>query len=347
MILTPVNMKHCLYTLLFFVLPLEVNAQVINGVVYSFGTETPMPQASVYYGSSLTGTLSNNLGEFALPIKPGKNPIIVSCVGYYSEVISDYSTDLPLKVYLKPKVQEMHEVTIGSDGMSREEKERIFKHEFLGIDDYALGCTILNMDDIDLHYSRKKQMLTAFCDKPIEIDNKKLGYHITYFLDRFTKTAHTVDFAGNFIFKEQMDKTKEAKILRNREDAYEGSRMQLIRALWANQITKTKFKIYNTNMDKISVDSIVLINKSKEKFIFLPEDIVVVHDGVYRLATELKQEKQASFIDETGYYGNGLLWFGGLGSQRVGSMLPFEYKSAKEIQDSLRAASKPADRPLK
>ena len=338
-------MKRYLYCLLFFVLPLVANAQLINGVVYTFGTQTPVPHASVYYGSSLTGTLTNKQGEFALPIKPGKHPIIVSSVGYYSEVITDYSPNQWLTVYLKPKVQEMREVTIGYDGMSRKEKERIFKREFLGIDDYALGCTILNMDDIDFRYSRKTQTLTAFCNKPIEIDNKKLGYHITYFLDRFKKTDQAVDFAGNFIFKENIDNTNQAKILRNREDAYQGSRMQLIRALWANKLGKTPFKIYTASMDKISVDSVVFMNKANEKFIFLRNDIVIVYKSIYRQATELRQIKPPTLIDETGYYGAGLIWYGGMGTQRVGLMLPFEYRSASEEPDSVRTTKPHSKKP--
>jgi hypothetical protein len=331
-------MLRNLFIILIVILPVYLNAQTLSGKVYRANSDTTIPGASVYYGGSMQGTSTNAKGEFNIEAKPGKIPLVVSCVGYYSTTVNDYTPAQPLKIYLNPKIHELREVSIGFNGPSNEELERMFKQEFIGVSYYALNCTITNMDDIELNYDAATKTLTAFCDKPIKIDNKKLGYHISYFLDQFKKTPKFTLFSGNYIFTEAIGSANPKRIKHNREDAYNGSRMEFIRALWKNTLKKEHYKIYTPYLKSLDADSILLVNDKGEKFIRLKYEIIISHNNNYSTTTHLSQTVPNCYIDANGFYTAGLLWHGTMGMQRVGDMLPFEYRSASDIKDSLNAA---------
>jgi len=332
-------MKKNLLVLLLIALPAWLYAQTLTGKVYRAGTDSTIADASVYYGSSMLGTLTNAKGEFSIPARPGKTALIVSCVGYLSETITEYSPEKPLTIYLRPKLHELHEVQIGGSYISRTDEERIFKKEFLGTSDYALSCTILNIADISFSYSKKTGTLKAYCDNPIEIENKKLGYHIRCFLDHFTKTPKDVAFAGNYIFSEAPQAAVSSKIKHNREDAYNGSRMEFIRALWNNSLKKAHYKIMDITLTPLDVDDMVCLNDKLQEVINMKKyPVYILHNNSYTHPSTLTQAITDCYIDQSGFYDTGLKWGGDMGTQRVGDMLPFEYKPDKAIGDSIHVA---------
>lgn len=331
-------MARYLLIAIFFAAPFLLNAQTLNGKVYRVDgkdSTAALPNASVYYSGSMLGTLTRENGSFSIEAKAGKVPLIVSCIGYYSTTVSSYSPDKPLKVYLKPKLHQLRQVTIGFDGLTREEKERIFKREFLGISDYAQSCIITNMADVDFEYSKKTGILKAYSDKPLEIDNKKLGYHISYFLDHFTKTAKNVVFAGNYIFTDVSQADNRKKILRNRANAYDGSRMEFVRALWSNSLKKAHYKIYSPYPKQADADSIICLNDKLEKVVNLKYRVVILHNGNNSFPSTLSQTISDCYIDKDGFYDTGLQWLGDMSIQRIGNLLPFEYQPVKATSDSI------------
>lgn len=327
-------MKNALLCGILVMLTCWLHAQTITGKVYRAGTDSVIAGATVYYGGSMAGTTTNNKGQFELQARQQQIPVIVSCVGYFSSTVT-YKPGMPLVVYLKPKTEQLHTVTIRADGMNRDEEIRLFIREFIGISDYALSCTIVNMDDIDLFYDKKTETLTASCDKPIIIINKKLGYTITYYLDDFVKNPRTVHFAGNYIFKENKAPSAQtqAKIERNREDAYEASRMQLVRALWHHTLKQTGFRLYSLYYDKLTEDNIIVRDSLQQQYLKLPGKIIISHSSNTRNITTLNPISKFCFIDKDGYYGAGLQWAGRLTIQRMGDLLPFEYQSEKELKN--------------
>ncbi len=218
--------------------------------------------------------------------------------------------------------------------MDRKDEIAIFLREFIGNSVYANSCTIKNMDDINLFYSKKTGVLTASADKPLIIENKKLGYTITYFLDNFSRTYKNVQYAGNYIFNEVPAATPKAreKIIANREDAYVGSRMQFIRALWHETIDKTGFRLYNGSIQPLSERDIVKHDSLQQKYIVLENRVFVYHRSDMRHPNSIASKMPYSFIDGDGYYGAGLQWGGPMGNQRIGDLLPFEYHSASDFE---------------
>jgi hypothetical protein len=331
-------LKHLLLALL-IVVPVLLKAQQITGRVLRINSDTVINNASVYFGGSVKGTSTNAEGQFTLPAKQTNIPLVVSCVGYYSTLVTDYTLDKPITVYLKPKINLMREVMIGSDGMSRQEKLRIFKREFIGISDYALSCTITNTNDIELSYDRDSETLTAFCNTPIIIKNKSLAYTINYYLDKFTRSNGHVVFAGNYLFKEEDKVTNPSQLKNinfNREYAYSGSRMQFIRALWNNTLAKNGFEVYDNHYKSLTADSVVYTNPKAEKYVAINRTVRIAYRKDYTHATYLSKRQPLSFIDKDGFFGAGLNWAGKMSSQRIGDMLPFEYVSPQDEGFSIK-----------
>lgn len=317
-----------LLTFLLLLACLQLHAQVISGRVYRAGTDSVIAHASIYLGGTLTGTISDKNGRFRLQVLEGKIPLIVSCVGYSSTVVNNYSPNEELKVYLKPKVNELRGITInGGSSKSREAMIKMFVREFIGTTRNAASCTILNMDDIDFNYNRKTSTLTAFCSSAIEIENRRLGYHISYYLDYFKKRDGTTSYDGHFVFKDKAADANRKVINSNREEAYDGSRMQFIRALWNNTLQDHYFAIYSPTKDPVPADSILFSDKSGARFIALPYKITILFNDDKRSPTDLWQSQKRCYIDKNGFCEDKLQWVGYMAIQRVGDMLPYEYRS--------------------
>jgi hypothetical protein len=323
--------------LLLVALPVLLKAQVISGKVFLEGTTTPINNASIYINGSTNGTSTDASGSFSLKVDNTLIPLIISCVGFYSTTTADYSIGKPLIIYLKTKAHIMHVVDIGSDGMSRIEKMKLFKREFLGTTSNAQSCIITNEDDIELKYIKSKTILTAECSSPIVIQNKKLGYTLHYYLDDFNynKKGNTI-FTGNCLFKETQ-KSKDAnelkEITKRREDVYAVSRMYFIRALWSNHIEEAGITLYNSEYEgwsQAGYDGIIKTDSAGNKYL-MPYVIRVVFFGDIHHISSITKKTPLAYIDKNGFYGAGLQWSGQMSKQRVGDLLPFEYKSPLDI----------------
>ena len=337
-------MKAIFVTTLFLTFGLGLHAQTVKGRVLRAGSDTAVANAIIYYGGSTAGTIADEDGRFELVAKAKQIPITVSCVGYISTTVYR-QPEKELMVYLKPKPSDLHEVVIRADGMNRKDEVALFTREFIGTSTYAQSCTITNIDDVSLHYDKKKGELTAYCDKPIVIENKKLGYTITYYLDNFSYTYNDVRYAGDFIFKEYplAAPAEQEKIIANREDAYIGSRMQFVRALWQGNFDKAGFTVYdqaaangfyNQGARYSSISSgvalsprdILVRDSLQNLYIHLPGTIYIYHKNNMRKVNALSATETYSYINQNGFYGAGIKWAGPMGSQRIGDLLPFEYQ---------------------
>lgn len=310
-----------------------LSAQTITGVVYKAGTDSVITGASVYYGGSMAGTTTNANGRFQLTAKSENVPLTVSSIGYYSASVH-YQPGQPLIVYLKPKQEELQDVVIRADGMDRKEEIALFTREFLGQSYYGRNCTIDNMDDISFFYSKKAQTLTATCDNPIIINNKLLGYTINYYLEKFIKTSKQTSFSGDYIFKENAfaDEQEKAKVIRNREIVYEGSRMQLIRTLWNHTLSESDFSLYTADYMPLNENNILVRDSANNKYLHFGDRIRVVYKDNNRILNTMSSTERFSYIDSSGLYNAGLKWTGEMARQRVGDMLPFDYQPTNELK---------------
>lgn len=321
------------------VFTMGANAQVVKGKVIDAATGAPIAHASIYLNGSSKGTISNTEGDFILNTNETKIPLVVSYIGYQSETINDY-TNKALTVKLSPRATVLREVVIG--GMSREEQMKIFLTQFIGSTNVT-DCYIENPDDINFSYHKKTKTLEADISQPLIINNKKLGYKITYFLSSFSHSLIETYYSGNYVFKEDTIGLKPAdmkKILKARDRVYFGSRMHFIRSLWANDLEKNKLALNNATAidpriypknDKSLYKDVVKI-RDGEKFLLMPQVLAIRFKNDNSFIT-LENKGIEVLITSNGYHTTNLVWSGKMSEQRVNALLPFEFEPLEPLSD--------------
>lgn len=312
------------------------NAQVIKGKVIDSASGKPIAGANIYLNGTYKGTTSNNEGMFTINSAEVNTPLMVSYIGYEAQSVFNYAGK-DLIIALKPKSIILREVTIGADAMGREAEMKIFLTEFIG--SASKDCVISNPDDIYFTYHKSSQLLTAGADKPLIIYNKKLGYKITYFLGSFTNQVNATTYDGDFFFTEDtagLQPKQLKKILKARDEAYFGSQMHFIRALWADKLKQEGFElddhksyqdIITTRLGQKFIALTVIIGQGQKSLTFAgPLNITYKGRSSFLKQQETNEE---TLIAPNGFYDNDLVWGGEMGGQRISQMLPFEFLPSK------------------
>lgn len=315
-------------------------AQMLRGVVLDAKTNKPMETVSVYFDNTTIGTITNSKGEFSISYsKAIKSPLIISFLGYEKQIIKEYRGKRKLTILLKDTPEVLEEVLISAnDGMSRKQKLRFFRREFLGYSRFGRSCTILNEDDIILRYNKKDRTLTAHSKVPLRIENKALQYLVSYDLTSFILNfenannqnyefgTRSVAFIGN-TFYQNLESFDEQKASKNRQSAYRGSRLKFMRALYASALEENNFEIFNNNQKVSPWDFFLMESKNDTsiKQVLLLQPMDVIYDK--RKQSTIQFIEPSIFVDAYGNYSNvtEVRFSGDMGDQRVGELLPFDY----------------------
>jgi len=89
------------------------NSLFIKGSVFDGKTGEALVSASVYYNNSQRGTITNDEGEFVLPIIPQSDSVTISYLGYKAK--SFLSSEIPEKIYLIQSDLMLSEILITPD----------------------------------------------------------------------------------------------------------------------------------------------------------------------------------------------------------------------------------------
>jgi hypothetical protein len=306
-------------------------SQTIRGTIFDKSNKSIISYASIYLNGTFVGTTSDLNGNFELDLsKNALMPLTISYIGYYSVTLTDFPTDKPLLIYLTPKVYEINEVVVSSKSLAKRRRANLnlFKNVFLGTTANAKNCEILNETDITFNYNSDRDTLKAFASKPILINNKALGYKITYYLDRFEyhKKDRTMLITGSQIFSEDyaVEETHKQLYERRRKNAYLGSRMHFFRALWADVLISEGFTVRNPAGQYLSYKDIV-DEKNRLKFLKYSEKLSIIY---YSKLSNIVFLKEKVYFDNYGRFdqeGMSISWEGEMMDQRVGDMLPYTY----------------------
>ena len=279
----------------------SIKGKVVNGI-----TGEVLPGASVFISNTSKGTISNKQGYFELNDIPiGKHDLIISSIGYETNVFSFSAEQLPLqlKVEMEVKVRELPNVTVEPSVEEGWDKwGRLFMDNFIGSTPNAAQCKIKNEKSIRFRFYKKSNRVIAWCDEPLIVENKALGYKISYQLEDFEvnfKRGSTA-FAG-FPFFEEMDKSKK-RWQRNRDKSYYGSMIHFMRSVYHDSLASEGFEVRRMvkvpNLEKQRVSKIY--NPAR---IGLP---AAQHDTVAKDSIEYYQRIMRQ-KDVTEVYGNSLL----------------------------------------
>ncbi len=333
--------------------------RAVTGTIRDEDTGRPIRNASVFFDRTLNGVFTDSVGNFTLyPQGATQLPVFVSVVGYASKTITEYPSDRKITIELKPTAYNLDAVTVlANDGMSRAEKLKIFKREFVGSSPSAKSSVILNDADLHFTYSSKTRILQATSDKPIMIQNKALGYTLNFLVANFTYTGEQTTFYGSQFFREDGSMSDPEKVKKSRRTAYLGSQMHFIRSLWNNKLAENGFEairyVLESSSAPINRDITATTRDNPNQYVArdirqLGYDSLVVSNGNQKYLrftgyVKVTYRSQVSImtgsgknvlIDKNGYQEpEGIVWSGNIGIQRAGDLLPLEYEDVAPGRD--------------
>lgn len=227
-----------------------VAAQTITGKVLDAETGTALSGAAVYISNSSRSTVTDNKGAFSIEGFNSSYDLIFSLVGYkIVSVPSDRMGKMPLEIRLQSKENALDPVAVQSyekDGWNK--WGRLFLENFIGTLPYSNQCVIKNKDAVKFRFSKKKNQLEVIALEPLIIVNDYLGYKIRYDMIVFQNdfNTHYVFYAGYPVFSNISNGTHYLKVRnKRREDAYSGSMLHFMRALYNDDLAKEGFQIRN------------------------------------------------------------------------------------------------------
>lgn len=172
-------------TILFVLIFVKTSAQKITGTVVAQDTGKPIKGVSVFFDNTTVATETDDNGVFTINIPfNNKNQLIVVAEGYDYFLVAN-PVEASLKIQLKKEEHFMEELVIDKNVFSRKEYLKAFYHFFIGTTDNAKKTKIINENDLVFHYDTKSNLFTAYSEKPIEIENKSLGYRIKFHMQLF------------------------------------------------------------------------------------------------------------------------------------------------------------------
>lgn len=224
---------------------------MLRGKVTGGDSGLPIHLANVFLSNTSIGTITAKDGSFVIERFPtGRYDVVISCVGYEVQVITVQSAAMPefLNIVLKPKVHELQEVVVApyvKDGWKQYGK--LFMDQFIGTTALSQQCKLLNSKAVRFRFNKKENKVTAYADEPLVIENRALGYTVTYDLVLFEYAFDTQLFLyqGYPRFEDMNTGRKrvENKWIKNRAETYKGSLMHFMRSLYRNRIVEDGFEI--------------------------------------------------------------------------------------------------------
>jgi hypothetical protein len=236
---------------LFFLCPFITMAQngIITGKVVAKDSKSPIARASVFLSNSSFGTITSADGDFTLNnLRPGQYTLVVTILGYadYTQTVLVTETPIKLNIEMEQKAIELHEVVISNSSRADWRRNYAqFVKEFIGIDQNAKYCEIINPQILNFTYHKTQQVLVAYTDDFLIVENRGLGYRVKFLLKNFKsdKIAGIISYEGQRLFEELPgNASQKKKWMENRNLSYYGSAMHFYRALYTDKLKEEGFE---------------------------------------------------------------------------------------------------------
>lgn len=327
---------------LFFAIlfPILSFTQTLKGTILDASTNKPLETVAVYFDNTTIGSTTDAKGQFSIDYSDAiQSPLVISYLGYEKVTIRDYRTKRNITIKLNPTDVSLDEVFLEfDDGLTRKQKLRLFRKEFLGTSKYGKSCKILNEKDIVLRYDKKRKTLYASADKPIIINNRALQYQIAFDIIDFEAqyryanleeqdfALDRVAYAGTSYYK-NLDKAQRKSTKRRREKAFKGSVQHFMRTLYQKKLEEEKYEIYYKGF-KVNAYKYFLITQKEDtdfKEVSLKQKVSILYDK--REQSDIEIYVDSFLVDAYGNYSaiKGVYFNGAMGSQRMGDTLPLDY----------------------
>lgn len=229
----------------------------ITGTVTDSLTGLPVAGMAVFIPSSTYGTTTGNTGKFTLNRLPSGDYTLAFRHMGYRPLSGPVTVDDGKQVIVNVRVLEitrmLDEVVVVGKKPDWDWGYRLFKEYFLG-DPFEMKCTLQNPRDLKFYYDG--DILTAYAKEPLVINNRYLGYRITYFLDYF-KFAENKNpfwnsvhgsyyaFSGNALYQDLPVNLRFSLNNRNanRESEFRGSLRHFLASLYQDKLTENHYNL--------------------------------------------------------------------------------------------------------
>ncbi|MBQ0117344.1 MAG: carboxypeptidase-like regulatory domain-containing protein [Flavobacterium sp.] len=340
--------KFYLLTILLTMCVSNVVAQHISGIVYD-EFKKPLEGVMVYADNTTYGTTTDQNGKFTLELPKGlNNKIAFRYLGYHTH-LEPINFELPYRVELIVKASDLQEVVVTKSKFTRAELLNAFRKEFLGTTPQGKKCVILNEDVLQLYFDTDTNTLVAQAETSIIILNNYLGYKIHFDLEKFEtkfkKTTLNPDFihSNTYYGSSLFEVLQEDPVYdKNRKKTFLKSANMLFLNLIHDQLGNSNFQFYRNgfildpkmHFRTIAVETgyIIWLLDSKENIIPNSKDLKVNQrfEIAYKGTSDsfLIFKTNSIFVDHLGNYKpiDALIWGGALGKNRIGNLLPSDYK---------------------
>lgn len=338
----------------------------VTGKIIDKETRAPLQGASVFAENTTFGMATDAAGNFNLKLPNGGYELIVTFTGYSTEnmrISNATADDKNLVIELKSKDKSLGEVSIIISNEVKDGWEKygqFFTENFIGQSEFSKQTVIKNPEVLKFYYSKKRNRLKVLATESLVVANFALGYNIKFAIDSFTYEYenNTAQFIGYPLFEEmQGPDDKQSVWQQNRSKAYHGSLLHFMRSLYNKTLADEGFEVQflvknngnetaiplknsyaalNYDMDDSSgivefkpnqPNVIVIYLKAKPEAAYLNFDPKAKKD--FQVSTLSITEGEPINIEQNGYYFDqtDLITNGYWGFEKVGDMLPYDYKS--------------------
>lgn len=227
------------------------NYFIVKGRVTAAATGLPMQGASVFAQNTTLGTATDADGYYKLYLPQGGYTLAVTFTGYNTESIRVSNSEPgDVNFALHPREKEMADVAVVAttevkDGWNK--YGSFFVSQFIGQGANSAACNIKNPEVLKFYFSRKKNRLKVMAAEVLQIENKSLGYTISYALDSFTYEykTETAVYTGSPLYTEMLssDSIQQMSWQLAREKAYKGSILHFMRSVYHQTLREEQFEI--------------------------------------------------------------------------------------------------------
>jgi hypothetical protein len=362
-------MKINILFIIFIILPFLGSAQTgtIIGKISDAQTGEALPFCNVFINNTTISTTTDLDGNFKLEgIPEGEFEIGFSFVGFQAQqkpASIKAGSQLTFNISLVSLEQQLSDVEIKASRDRAWERElRKFKSYFLGNDEMAAKCEILNPWVIDFPEDNTANNFRAEAIQPIEIENRALGYLLTFDLKifQFTQNYYIISGATRFTDLEAPNESIKAEWERKRLDTYLKSPANMFRSMITNSHNEEGFFLYGNKAggsESSNLRSDIFANELGKSVVeYNPENLVQMgrRPGEYRIflkgRIEIHYEKgystintykdapyPISWIEVNGNYvtvnSNGMIinqkdvtLSGDMDKRKISSLLPLDYQ---------------------
>jgi hypothetical protein len=259
--------RAILSLLLYFILAIGAVAttrpagrSTIHGRVTDRSTGAAIEFVNIFLANTTHGGSTDQSGRYVITgIPPGSYELVASRVGYEIDVKSLRVTagdSLRFDFRLAARIIQEKEIQVTAvDPVAWREMLRVFKEEFIGRDDFAGECELMNPEVLELEKDPETDILIARTDSILHFENRSLGYRLHVLLSafRWNRIYNRLFYKhyARFEIVEPGGPEDADRWVGRRADAYRGSKRHFLKSLFAGTTQEERFAVFRGSVDQI------------------------------------------------------------------------------------------------